>query len=171
MERSDFAPFVAARSDALLRTAFLLTGNWATAEDLLQVALAKSWRAWPRLSDHPDAYVRKVLLNSYLSWRRRRWHAETPVAELPEAVEPDGTTDVADRAALWDALCRLPRRQRAVLVLRYFEDRSEADTAELLGVTVGTVKSQSSKALAALRVDPGLTPETAKEVVTGVLDN
>jgi RNA polymerase sigma-70 factor (sigma-E family) len=171
MDRAEFAPFVETRSDALLRTAFLLTGSWPSAEDLLQVALARCWRVWPRLSDQPEAYVRKVLLNSYLSWRRRRWHDETPVAEPPDAPGPDETSSVADREVLWDALRRLPRRQRAVIVLRYFEDRSEADTAELLGVTRGTVKSQTSKALAALRVDPDLVRESTKKVTTGVLDD
>ena len=171
MDRADFAPFVTARSDALVRTAYLLTGSWQSAEDLLQVALAKSWRAWPRLSDQPEAYVRKVLLNTYLSWRRRRWHDEQPVAELPDRPAPDDVSSAADRAVLWDALRRLPPRQRAVVVLRYFEDRSEAETAELLGVSIGTVKSQHSKALAALRVDPGLVPEPMKGVATGVLDD
>jgi RNA polymerase sigma-70 factor (sigma-E family) len=156
VERPDFSEFVSARSTALLRTAYLLTGNEATAEDLLQATLVKCWRSWSRLTDQPEPYVHAVLVNTYLSWRRRRWHGETPSAELPEVAVQDGTGEVDERAAVWVALRRLPRRQRAVVVLRYFDDLSEAETARLLGISVGTVKSQSSKALAALRVDSDL---------------
>jgi RNA polymerase sigma-70 factor (sigma-E family) len=167
-----FERFVAARSDALLRTAFLLTGNWASAEDLLQTALAKCWRQWSHLSDQPDNYVRTVIVHTYLSWRRRRWHGEIPVADLPDRPGLESTSGVDDRAMLWTALRRLPRRQRAVVVLRYYDDLSEARTAELLGVSVGTVKSQSSKALAALRVDPDLDVHPPKRgAVTGVVDD
>ena len=170
-DRPDFSGFVAARSGALLRTAFLLTGDWASAEDLLQVSLAKSWRSWSRMSDRPDAYVRKIIINTYVSWRRRRWQGETPTSELPEVAVGDRTDEVNDREALWLALCRLPRRQRAVVVLRYFDDLTEAETAVLLGIRVGTVKSQCSKALAALRVDPGLQPDLDRgEVPAHVVD-
>ena len=85
-DRPDFSGFVAARSGALLRTAFLLTGDWASAEDLLQASLAKSWRSWSRVSDRPDAYVRKVMVNTYVSWLRRRWHGETPTSEDRKSV-------------------------------------------------------------------------------------
>jgi RNA polymerase sigma-70 factor (sigma-E family) len=145
-DRPDFSVFVAARSAALLRTAFLLTGDWAAAEDLLQASLAKSWRSWSRVSDRPESYVRAVLANTYVSWRRRRWHAELPTSELPEVLVADRTSEVDEREALWLALRRLPRRQRAVVVLRYYDDLTEAETAVMLGITVGTVKSQSSKA-------------------------
>jgi RNA polymerase sigma-70 factor (sigma-E family) len=169
-DRPEFSGFVAARSSALLRTAFLLTGDWPGAEDLLQVSLTKSWRSWSRVSDRPDAYVRAVMVNTYVSWRRRRWHRETPTADLPEVLVGDRTTEVDEREALWLALRRLPRRQRAVVVLRYFDDLTEAETAAMLGISVGTVKSQCSKALTALRVDPGLQPDLARgEVPTHVI--
>lgn len=155
-DRKDFDEFVVARSSRLLRTAYLLTRDWALAEDLLQTALAKSWFAWARLDDDPEPYVRKVLVNTYASWWRRRWRGETPTEALPESSGPDPTTAVDDRDELWQALGRLPRRQQAVVVLRYFEDLSEAQTADTLGVTTGTVKSQTSKALARLRLDPDL---------------
>jgi RNA polymerase sigma-70 factor (sigma-E family) len=171
VERPDFSEFVSTRSTALLRTAYLLTGNEATAEDLLQTTLVKCWRSWSRLNDQPEPYVHAALVNTYLSWRRRRWHGETPSSRLPEVAVPDGTGEVDERAAVWVALRRLPRRQRAVIVLRYFDDLSEAETARLLGVSVGTVKSQSSKALAALRIDSDLAVEgPTREVQTHVVD-
>jgi RNA polymerase sigma-70 factor (sigma-E family) len=155
-DRREFDEFVVTRSSRLLRTAYLLTRDWALAEDLLQTALAKSWFAWGRLDDDPEPYVRKVLVNTYASWWRRRWRGETPTESLPESRSPDPTNQVDDRDELWQALGRLPRRQRAVVVLRYFEDLGEAQTAEILGVSTGTVKSQASKALARLRLDPDL---------------
>ncbi|QZY29001.1 SigE family RNA polymerase sigma factor [Nocardioides coralli] len=153
-----FEEFVAARSASLLRTAYLLTRDHGLAEDLLQTALTKAYLAWGRIDGNPEPYVRRVLVNTYASWWRRKWRGEHPTSELPEqAHHPDGLGETGD---LWDALGRLPRRQRAVVVLRYFEDLTEAQTADLLGVTVGTVKSQTSKALARLRIDPSLTEQT-----------
>lgn len=157
-DRPDFADFVAARSPALLRTAYLLTGDWGQAEDLLQTALTASWRRWGRLTGEPEAYVRRAMLNTYLSWRRRRWTGERPTERLPETAQDDGTSVVDERDLVWAALQRLPRRQRAIVVLRYFEDLTEAETAHQLGIAVGTVKSQASKALSTLRVDPSLAP-------------
>lgn len=150
-----FDDFVGSRSTALLRTAYLLTRDHALAEDLLQTALTKAWFAWSRIETAPEAYVRKVLVNTYASWWRRKWNGEHATESLPETpVEPaESTLD------LWQAMARLPRRQRAVVVLRYFEDLTEAETADLLGCSVGTVKSQASKALAKLRIDPALTRE------------
>jgi len=148
-----FDEFVAARSRALLRTAYLLTHDHALAEDLLQTALAKAWFAWRRIDGNPEPYVRRILVNTYASWWRRKWNGEHPTDELPERA----TADPAEPTDLWQAMERLPRRQRAVVVLRYFEDLTEAQTAELLGCSVGTVKSQCSKALAKLRIDPALT--------------
>lgn len=113
-----FEAFVAARSRRLLRTAYLLTHDHALAEDLVQTALAKSWFAWSRIEGDPEPYVRKVLVNTYSSWWRRRWTGEHPTEQLPEI----GVDEPADRIDLWAALERLPRRQRAVIVLRYFED-------------------------------------------------
>jgi RNA polymerase sigma-70 factor (sigma-E family) len=154
--REDFDGFVVTRSSRLLRTAFLLTHDWSLAEDLLQTALVKSWFAWGRLDDDPEPYVRKILVNTYASWWRRRWRGETPTESLPESSAADPTGRIDDRDELWQALGRLPRRQRAVVVLRYFEDLSEAQIADTLGISSGTVKSQTSKALARLRLDPEL---------------
>jgi len=151
-----FDEFVAARSRALLRTAYLLTHDHALAEDLLQTALARAWFAWRRIDGNPDPYVRRILVNTYASWWRRKWNGEHPTDELPERPTDETGTEPTD---LWQAMERLPRRQRAVVVLRYFEDLTEAQTAELLGCSVGTVKSQCSKALAKLRIDPALAQE------------
>lgn len=154
-DRSGFDEFVAARSRALLRTAYLLTRNRSLAEDLLQTALLKCWQAWGRIDDgDPEAYVRRVVVTTYVSWWRRRSRGEVPTQELPESVAPPGGPEQRD--LVWQALGRLPRRQRAVVVLRYYEDLSEADIARVLGVSRGTVKSQCSKALAHLRVDASL---------------
>ncbi|MGC4110026.1 MAG: SigE family RNA polymerase sigma factor [Nocardioides sp.] len=147
-----FDDFVAARSGALLRTAYLLTHDHALAEDLLQTALAKAWFAWRRVQGEPEPYVRRILVNTYASWWRRKWNGEQPTESLPEAPVEDST----EPTDLWAAMARLPRRMRAVVVLRYFEDLTEAQTADLLGCSVGTVKSQTSKALAKLRIDPAL---------------
>jgi RNA polymerase sigma-70 factor (sigma-E family) len=159
MAQVGFDEFVAARSTHLLRTAYLLTRDHALAEDLLQTALTKAWFRWDRLDGDPEPYVRKVLVNTYASWWRRRWNGETPSDELPEPGRSGDShaADPTDTHDLWTALGRLPRRQRAVVVLRYFEDLSEAETARLLDCSVGTVKSQAAKALAKLRVDPALT--------------
>ncbi|MET8090153.1 SigE family RNA polymerase sigma factor [Micromonospora sp. NPDC005220] len=155
-----FDDFVATRSPRLLRTAFLLTGEWASAEDLLQTALARAWEAWHRIDGDPEPYVRRILANAYASSWRRRWRGELPTADPPEAVvDADPHAGVDDRDRLWRALGRLPRRQRAVLVLRYFEDLSEVEIADTLGCSVGTVKSQASRAMAKLRLDATLAPE------------
>ena len=155
-----FEDFVAARSTALLRTAYLLTRDHALAEDLLQTALAKAWFSWDRIDGTPEPYVRKILVNTYTSWWRRKWNGEHPTEDLPETSSASDATDQAGSSHdLWQALGRLPKRQRAVVVLRYFEDQSEAETARLLDCSVGTVKSQASKALAKLRIDPALATE------------
>jgi RNA polymerase sigma-70 factor (sigma-E family) len=149
-----FDAFVLARSRKLLRTAYLLTQDHALAEDLVQTALAKAWFAWSRIEGgDPEPYVRKVMVNTYASWWRRRWNGEHPTEELPENAVHDSPDDRTD---VWTALQRLPRRQRAVVVLRYYEDLSEAETARVLGCSPGTVKSQTSKAFAKLRLDPAL---------------
>ena len=153
----DFDEFVAARSGRLLRTAYLLTHDHALAEDLLQTALTRAWSSWSRIEGQPEPYVRKILVNTYASWWRRRWNGEQPTADLPEA--PADSTDTDARHDLWSALARLPRRQRAVVVLRYFDDLTEAETAAALGCSVGTVKSQTSKAFAKLRIDPALATQ------------
>ncbi|HEX6870095.1 MAG TPA: SigE family RNA polymerase sigma factor [Micromonosporaceae bacterium] len=149
----EFGQFVAARSGALLRTAFLLVGDWSHAEDVLQVALTKTYLAWRRMGqiDSVDAYARRVLVTTATSWWRRRWHGERPVDVLPERAGADRFDQYLDRAELWQHVRALPVRQRAVLVLRFYEDLTEAETAQVLGVAVGTVKSQCARALAALR--------------------
>jgi RNA polymerase sigma-70 factor (sigma-E family) len=149
-----FAIFVQHRSDALLRTAYLLTHDRHLAEDLLQTALAKAWPRWSRIDGSPEAYVRKVIVNTYATWWRRKWNGESPTDDLPELSTIDH--DRSEVNDLRTALGRLPKRQRAVVVLRFFEDLTEAETARILDCSVGTVKSQTSKALAKLRVDPAL---------------
>lgn len=153
-----FDGFVAARGDALWRSAWLLTGEPQLAEDLVQTALGKSWRAWDRVgADGFEAYVRRVMYTTYISWWRRKWRGERPTEHLPE--RPAATEDRDARNDLVAALGGLPRGQRAVVVLRYFEDLTEQQTATALGISVGTVKSQCSRALAALRSSPHLRRE------------
>jgi RNA polymerase sigma-70 factor (sigma-E family) len=137
--------------------------DWAQAEDLLQTALVKVWRAWRRIGDDPDPYVYRTLVNTHASWWRRRWRGEIPTSAPPETAYVSDVMGAADsRALLWEALGRLPRGQRAVLVLRFFEDLSESRVAEILDCSVGTVKSQASKALAKLRVDPQIVTVTGE---------
>ena len=154
-DEAEFDSFVASRSPALLRTAYLLVHDEALAEDLLQTSLTKAWFAWGRIEGEPEAYVRRILVTTSASWWRRKWTRETPTAELPERVSAEKSPEWQD---LWDAIGNLPRRQRAVVVLRYLEDRTEAETARLLGCSLGTVKSQCAKALAKLRLDAALEP-------------
>lgn len=144
---AEFEEFVAARRGALLRTAYLLTGDRADAEDLVQSALLKVVPKWGRIKDSPEPYVRRVLARESVNrWRRRRWREVTTDA-VPERMYHDST----DRIALFEDLRRLSPRQRAVLVLRYLDDLTEADTAVALGISVGTVKSNVRDALAHLR--------------------
>ena len=158
----DFDQFVLARSTGLLRTAYLLTHDHALAEDLVQAALTKAWLTWARVHTDPEAYVRRILVTTYASWWRRKWRDEKPTAVIEDA-EPASGSDRDQQYDLWEAMARLPRRQRAVVVLRYVEDLTEAETASLLGCSVGTVKSQASKALAKLRIDPALTNDGTSE--------
>jgi RNA polymerase sigma-70 factor (sigma-E family) len=160
-----FREFVVARSTAMLRSAYLLTGDRGRAEDLLQTALVKAWPRWSRVNRDGtgEAYVRRVMYTTYATWWRRRWRGEVPTAELPDAVARDAYASVAERTELLRALAELSAGQRAVVVLRYFEDRSEVETAELLGCSVGTVKSQCARALARLRQSPILTALVEEE--------
>ena len=155
---AEFRAFVVARTPALLRTAYLLSGgDWALAEDLLQVALTKTYLSWGRIREKGavEAYVRTTLATTATSWWRRKWHGERPTEVLPEHGTLDRTSDVDERDALWVLVKRLPPKQRAVLVLRFYEDLSEADVARTLGIAPGTVKSTTSRALAALRAQLG----------------
>lgn len=153
---AEFRDFVSARSPALLRTAYLLSGgDWALAEDLLQTAFTKAYLAWGRIQDQNarEAYVRTTLATTATSWWRRKWHGERATAVLPETAVADAGSDVDDRDALWRLVLTLPARQRAVLVLRFYEDLSEAETARTLSLSPGTVKSHTSRALATLRAE------------------
>ena len=144
---ADFEGFVAARRDALLRTAYLLTGDHHEAEDLVQSALIKVVPKWARIQDRPEPYVRQVLARESVNrWRGRRWR-EVTTDVVPEVMHQDGT----DRIALFEDLRRLSPRQRAVLVLRYFNDLTEAETGAALGISAETVKSHARDALARLR--------------------
>ena len=147
---------------SLLRTAYLLVGDWAHAEDVLQTALTKTYLAWRRLGEIEavEAYARRVLVTTATSWWRRRWHGERPTEVMPERAGPDRIDEQLERQALWRHVA-LPPRQRAVLVLRFYEDLTEVETARVLGVTVGTVKSQCARALATLRArlrEDGIEP-------------
>jgi RNA polymerase sigma-70 factor (sigma-E family) len=153
-----FRDYVTARSRSLLRTAYLLTGNRADAEDLVQAALAKTYLAWDRIEDRSalDGYVRRAMVNTHISWWRRRRLEEYPTDEIPDRAVADhsGASDLAD--TLRRAVDRLPQRMRAAVVLRYFEDMTEAEVADVLGVSLGTVKSTVSRAVAKLRIDAEL---------------
>jgi RNA polymerase sigma-70 factor (sigma-E family) len=156
-DEREFREFVAARSKSLLHTAYLLTGDWEQGRDLLQTVLASTAARWPKLRDReqPEAYVRRGLYHAQVDRTRRlSWRRETVTAEPPEQVLPGGdcADAVAQRQDIVAALRCLPKRQRAVIVLRYFEDRPDSEIAEILGVTPGTVRSQTYKALTALRV-------------------
>ena len=149
-----FEEFADARQGSLLRVAFVLTADRYLAEDLVQTVLTSVWLRWPRIRDlaNRDAYVQRMLITQYVSWRRRRWWGEAPAAEIPDRAGIQANPDVD----LARALLGLPRRQRAVIVLRYLRDLTEAETADALGCSVGTVKSQSAKALTVLRSSKAL---------------
>jgi RNA polymerase sigma-70 factor (sigma-E family) len=162
---ADFEAWMTARQPALLRTACLLTGETHTAEDLVQTTLAKMYLAWDRIADreHVDAYARKALVNEYRSLWRRPWRRrELSAEQLPEVVGSEESYD-GHSDALWDFVATLPPKQRAVIVLRYYEELTEAETAAALGISVGTVKSQASRALASLRRTVHQHPELGRE--------
>ena len=147
-----FREFVATRQSALVRTGRLLTGDWASGEDLVQAALVKTYLAWPRIKDQDavEGYVRKTMARLAISWSRKKSWGERVTAQPPDRAVSDPDPAGADDP-LWRAVRTLPPGQRAVLVLRFHADLSEADTAAELGISVGTVKSQTARALAALR--------------------
>ncbi|MCW2943515.1 MAG: transcriptional regulator, LuxR family [Actinoallomurus sp.] len=151
----EFRDFVAARRPTLLRAAMLLTADRADAEDLLQAALAKTYLAWDRIKDRSalDGYVRRAMVNINISWWRRRRLEEYPTDEMPDMPVADHTRRSELHDALERLLGRLSERQRTAVVLRYYEDLTETEIAETLGVSVGTVKSTVSRAMAKLRED------------------
>ena len=161
--RRDFGEFVAARSPELLRLAYLLTGDQHAAEDLLQSALTKAAAHWGRIHGAPEGYVRRILYREQVSWwRRRARRPEVVMADVPEVPARDEVVMVEARLALRVALLALPPGKRVMLVLRYLEDLSEGQVADILGCSVGTVRSQTHKAIAQLRsaqasLDPAST--------------
>ncbi|ANS78531.1 putative RNA polymerase ECF-subfamily sigma factor [Serinicoccus hydrothermalis] len=163
-EPDGFREFVTDRSPALLRTAWMLTGDAHRAEDLLQTALTRTWPHWSRIREqHPEAYVRKVMVRTNASWWSRRWRGERPTEDLTAAAARSGDASstraeaadpqqgIPERIDLARALRALPVRQRQCVVLRHFDDLSVAETARLMGCSEGTVKSQTAKGLASLR--------------------
>ena len=151
---SGFAELVEARSTALLRLAYAVVGDHQLAQDLLQEALVKVYVAWPRLRDASgaEAYARRTIVTTAISWRRRRSFHEPPIERRSRSAgDADETDRLATHDVLWQQVRGLPPRQRTALVLRYYEDLSEAETAELMGCSTGTVKSQLSAALGKLR--------------------
>ncbi|WP_163569620.1 SigE family RNA polymerase sigma factor [Fodinicola feengrottensis] len=148
-----FAAFVSANAAGLLRTAHLLIGDPHRAEDLLQTALTKAYVHWERIENPAaaKAYVRRILANTATSWWRLRSSSERPTDELPELAVTDRSAESAEADEVWAYLNQLPRRQRTVLVLRFYEDMSEAEVAAALGISRGTAKSTASRGLARLR--------------------
>jgi RNA polymerase sigma-70 factor (sigma-E family) len=165
-EKRTLERFVAERGDRMLRTAALLTGSQADGEDLLQSALERLLRNWRRIDGDPEHYVRRTLYNLAADgWRRQRvWQRKALLLEAAQPVDPATAVDLRD--AMLRMLAQLPPRQRAVLVLRYFEQLSEAETAQVLGCSVGTVKSAASRGLTRLRqmtaFAPGAEARTAR---------
>lgn len=148
----EFTEFVQASWPGLYRTAYLLLGDRELAEDLAQTALAKTYAAWSRIDDRAaaPAYARRTLVNTASSWfRKKGWRNELPTDSVPDT---SSSVDPSTRPAVMDALAQLPPRQRAVVVLRYYEDLSVAEAADALGCSPGTVKSQTFEAFAKLRV-------------------
>jgi RNA polymerase sigma-70 factor (sigma-E family) len=166
-EVEGFVQFVAARQRSLQRTAWLLTGDWALAEDLVQTALVRSWPRWERIRrrDDPEIYVRRAMVNTWSSWRRRKWRSEHPSGAVPDGpAAGDLAAETAARVAVRGALGRLTDRQRAVLVLRVFDDLSEAQVAQVLNCAIGTVKSTMARAVARLRDDPQMAEFMEREI-------
>ncbi|MBA2559431.1 MAG: SigE family RNA polymerase sigma factor [Propionibacteriales bacterium] len=148
-----FSEFVEARSSSLFRTAYLMVGDHQLAQDLLQEALVKTLIAWPRLRDRAnvEAYTRRIVVTTSISWRRRRSFHERPTGTLPETVDPDPVNAVVTHDVVIAALLTVPPRQRAAIVLRYYQDLTEAQTADVMGCSVGAVKSQVAAGLKRLR--------------------
>jgi RNA polymerase sigma-70 factor (sigma-E family) len=154
----DFDEYVVAAWSRLLHSAWLLTGDWHKAEDLVQTVLARVYPRWKRVrDDSPDAYLRAMMTTTYLTWWRRKWRGEMAWATPPETVAPDPIEGADLRISVARAIAKLPPRQRAVVMLRFHADLTEAQTAQVLGISLGTVKSHTARALAALQKDPTLS--------------
>jgi RNA polymerase sigma-70 factor (sigma-E family) len=156
-----FHEYVMSRGRVLLRAAYLLTGNMPDAEDLVQAALAKTYQAWNRIEDRSavDGYVRRAMVNTHISWWRRRRLEEFPTEEVPDQVVADhaGSSDLQETVRR--AVDRLPQRMREAVLLRFYEDMTESEVADALGVSLGTVKSTVARAMAKLRTDTDLRSE------------
>jgi RNA polymerase sigma-70 factor (sigma-E family) len=161
----EFDRLVRAASPALLRAAWLLVGEWAAAEDLVQSAFELTWPRWAKLADDDQrrAYLHRVLTNAFLRGRHRKWTGEIATADVPQPIDVDGADALVLRASVLAAVRQLPPRQRAVIALRYLADLTETQTAAALHCSVGTVKSYSGRALAALRADPAVVDLFAEE--------
>jgi RNA polymerase sigma-70 factor (sigma-E family) len=165
---AEFRAFMVSRWPRMLRTAHLLTGHHQDAEDLVQAALAKAYVKWERVrrTDDPDAYVWRIMINTNADRLRRMKVREWLTTRFPEPAAPDRNEAFAERSALLDALARLPAKQRAVVVLRYLEDRSESEVARLLGTGVGTVRSHTARALKKLREQVVTSEAATSEAAT-----
>jgi RNA polymerase sigma-70 factor (sigma-E family) len=164
-DQPSFDAFVAARYAGLVRAAYLLTGDRGHAEDLVQSTLLRAYPAWARGGpDRPEAYVRTVMVRLALRWRRRRWHAEVPTADLPDA--PPGESEQADPEPVRRAIRGLPVDQRVVLLLRFYEELSVDEVAAVLRIPAGTVRSRTSRALSVLRA-AGLIDDSTVEATHG----
>ncbi len=158
LDEPGFRDYVSTRGRSLLRAAYLLTGNLADAEDLVQSALAKTYLAMERIEDRGalDGYVRRAMVNTHISWWRRRRLEEFPTDEIPDQAVADHAEGASQQQVLRQAVDRLPQRMRAAVMLRYYQDMTEAEVADALGVSLGTVKSTVSRAVAKLRIDADL---------------
>jgi RNA polymerase sigma-70 factor (sigma-E family) len=163
---AEFAEYMAARQPSLLRTAYLLTGDRHAAEDLVQTSLAKLYLSWDKVQRREllDGYVRRIMVNENNSLWRRAWkRKEVATDQVPDRTVVHDSHDDGLGAAMWEFVQTLPRKQRAVIVLRFYEDLTEAETAQILGVSVGTVKSQASRALASMRERVHTQPQLARD--------
>lgn len=161
VDEDEYRQFVAARLEPLRVTAYLLCRDWHTADDLVSITIGKLYRHWRRVRamENVDAYVRAMLANAWLDERRRPWRRERATDELPDQAQlefPDAV--LADRELLLDLLAQLPRRRRAVIVLRFYCDLSVEETARALGISAGAVKSQAARGLASLRLIAAVDP-------------
>ncbi|MGW4792697.1 SigE family RNA polymerase sigma factor [Nonomuraea sp. NPDC004297] len=155
-----FTEYAAQHHRRLCQMAYLLCRDRGAAEDLVQTALARAWLAWRRIEGDPDPYVYRIIVNTQASWWRRRWRGEIPTGALPDlADQRDVATDVSDQDVIWTAVGTLSSRQRAVVVLHYYEGLTLGQVAEIVGCSPGAVKSHLSRALGRLRVDPGIRSE------------